>query len=180
MAVHRLQLLPTEEVLVDIRPHWAFLTAPLFTALVVVAVGVSLDVAIPHTSVDLHWVEGVVVAIPCLWLAMRVVRWQTTAIVLTSLRLIKTWGVFSRRQWEVRLVQIESVTVVQSLIRRALGTGRLEVAIWDDDQVHFIDDVQKPVILQRVINRRLRPYGQQAGEPGGPGSPGGPGGSAGF
>ena len=160
MAVHRLQLLPTEEVLVDIRPHWSYLTAPLLISLVTVAVGVTLDVLFPHTTVLLHWVEGVVVAIPCLWLAVRVVRWQTTSLVLTSFRFFECWGVVSRRQWEARLAHIEVVTVVQSLLRRAIGTGRLALTIRGDDQIHWIDDVRKPVILQRVISRRLRPYGE--------------------
>jgi hypothetical protein len=50
-----------------------------------------------------------------------------------------------------------SVTVVQSLARRMLGTGRIELELWDDEEIRYLDDVRKPVILQRVINRRLRP-----------------------
>ncbi len=156
MAVHRLQLLPGETVLVDIRPHWSFLSGPLIISVLAIALGVALDVAFPHTSVTLHWVEGLVVAVPCVWLAVRVVRWRMTSLVLTSGRLIEQWGVVSRRQAETPLAAIISTTVVQSLPRRVVGTGRLELEL--GEEMRWIDDVRKPVILQRVIHRRLRPY----------------------
>jgi uncharacterized membrane protein YdbT with pleckstrin-like domain len=158
LAVHRLQLLPGEEVLVDMKPHWSFLSAPLAIAAVVIAIGVALDVGIPHTSVARHWIEGSVVALPCLWLAVRVVRWRMTSLVLTSIRLIEQWGVLTRHESEIMLSHIVSVTVVQSLFRRVIGTGRLELEITGDDEIHWIDDVRKPVILRRVINRRLPPF----------------------
>jgi uncharacterized membrane protein YdbT with pleckstrin-like domain len=160
LAVHRLSLLPGEKILVDLRPHWSFLTAPLLLSIAAVAVGVALDFGIPHTSVALHWVEGSVVAIPCVWLVVRMVRWRTTSLVLTSHRLIEQWGVGSRHQAEEMLFRIASVVAVQSLFRRLIGTGRLELEIVGEDEIRWIDDVRKPVILQRVINRRLRPYGQ--------------------
>lgn len=159
MAGRRLQLLPGEEVLVDIRPHWSYVSAPLVLSLAVVAVGIALDVGFPHTSVALHWVEGGVVAVPCAWLAVRVVRWRTTGLVLTPLRLIEYWGVVSRRQWEIRMSRIESTRVVQSPLRRLVGTGRLELAfrVDDEDVVRWIEDVRKPVILQRIVHRRMAP-----------------------
>jgi uncharacterized membrane protein YdbT with pleckstrin-like domain len=154
----RFQLLPGEKVLVDIRPHWSFLGGPLMASVVAIAAGVTLDFAIPHTSVALHWVEGLVVAVPCLWLTVRVVRWRTTSLIMTSHRLVERWGVLSRRQAETALAHIASVTVVQTFGRRLVGTGRLELEIRGEDQIRWIDDVRKPVIVQRVIHRRLQPY----------------------
>jgi uncharacterized membrane protein YdbT with pleckstrin-like domain len=161
LAAHRLQLRPGEKVVVDIRPHWSFLTAPLIVSILAVAIGVALDIGIPNTSVTLHWVEGLVVAVPCAWLALRVLRWRTTTLILTSQRVIERWGVVSRRQSETMLVDIVAVTVDQSLFRQVVGTGRLELEIGEDD-VAFrrINDVRKPVIVQRVINRRLGPHPQ--------------------
>jgi uncharacterized membrane protein YdbT with pleckstrin-like domain len=158
LVVRQLGLMPSEKVLVDIRPHWSYLSGPLAVALVAIGAGVTLDVTFPHTSVALHWVEGLVVAVPCLWLAIRTLRWLTTKLILTSFRLIEQWGVFSRRSDATPLADIASVTVVQSLMRRIVGTGRLELVLFGEDGVRGIDDVRKPVILQRVITRRLRPY----------------------
>ncbi len=160
MADQRFQLRPGEKMLVDVRPHWSFLTGPLVASVIAIAAGVTLDFAFPHTSVALHWAEGLAVAVPCLWLAARVVRWRTTSLILTSLRLVERWGVVSRRQAETALAHIASVTVVQTFGRRIVGTGRLELEIRGDDEIRWIDDVRKPVIVQRVIHRRLLPYAE--------------------
>ena len=158
MAVHRLQLLPGEEVLVDIRPHWSFLSGPLVVSAILITIGVALDVGMPHTSVARHWIEGSVVAVPCVWLAARVVRWRMTSLVLTSVRIIEQWGVLAQRESETMLSHIVSVIAVQSVFRRIIGTGRLELEIRGEEDIRWIDDVRKPVILQRVITRRLPPF----------------------
>ncbi len=145
-------------MLIDIRPHWSFLWGPLVVSLAAIALGVTLDIAIPHTSVALHWVEGLVVAVPCLWLAVRATRWWTTSLVLTSRRIVEQSGVMSRQQSETPLGQILSVAAVQSPLRRMVATGRLGLEIQGEARIRWIDDVRKPVILQRVINRRLRPH----------------------
>jgi uncharacterized membrane protein YdbT with pleckstrin-like domain len=158
LAVRQLGLLPHEKVLVDIRPHWMYLSGPLAVALVIIAIGVTLDVVFPHSSVTLHWVEGLVVAVPCAWLGVRAVRWWTSRLILTSFRLIEQSGVLTCRTAATPLADIASVVVVQALVRRILGTGRLELELLGEGGIRWIDDVRKPVILQRVITRRLRPY----------------------
>ncbi len=162
MAVHRLRTLPDEEVLVDVRPHWSYLSAPLAVAVVVIGIGIALDVGIPHTSVTLHWVEGAVVAVPCLWLAVRGARWWRTGLFVTTVRLIGHWGVLVERDWELRLCDIEAVTVVRSAFRRLVGTGRLELTLVADEDdrdedVRIIDDVRKPEVLARILARRIGP-----------------------
>jgi len=150
-------LLPGEEILVDIRPHWSFLTGPLLTALAAVAVGVTLDVTVPHTSVALHWVEGAVVAVPCLWLAGRVVRWRRAWLLLTSHRLVDQWGAATGNRMEIPLASIERVDVDQSVVRRLVGTGSIDVTVWGRGVLHRIEDARKPSVLARVITRRLGP-----------------------
>jgi membrane protein YdbS with pleckstrin-like domain len=157
LAGGRLELDPGEQLLVDVRPHWSFISGPLAVAVAVVGAGVTLDVEFPHTSVALHWVEGLVAAVPCLWLAVRVVRWRTTSVLLTSLRLVEQWGIARRQEWHVPLERVASVSVVQSLGRRMVGTGRLQLTLWEDDRAHWIEDVRKPAVLRRVIARRLPP-----------------------
>lgn len=144
-------------MLIDIRPHWSCLSGPLVVSCIVIGIGVALDVGVPHTSVPVHWVEGLIVAVPCLWLAARVVQWRTTRLVLTSARIVEQWGVLRRRQAETRLGEIESVTAVQSIGRRIVGTGQLELKIRGFDELRVIDDVRKPMIFRRVVNRRLGP-----------------------
>jgi uncharacterized membrane protein YdbT with pleckstrin-like domain len=158
LAASRLQLLPGESLLVEVRPHWSYLTGPLAVSAVVIAIGVALDVGIPHTSVALHWVEGLVVAVPCLWLAVRVVRWRNTRVVLTSMRIIECWGVLSRQQAETMLAHVASVTVVQTMVGRIIGSGRIELEVRGDGELRWLADVRKPAVVRRVIHRRLQPY----------------------
>jgi Bacterial PH domain len=164
LAVDRLQLRPGEQVLVQIRPHWSYLSGPLAVATVTIGLGVALDVGFPHATVALHWIDGLVVAVPCLWLAARAARWWTTSLILTSYRLVEQRGM---RQAETPLDSVVSVTSVQSLLRRMVGTGRLEFELLGEDRVRRIDDVRKPAVLQRIITRRLRPVPDPGGGAGG-------------
>jgi PH (Pleckstrin Homology) domain-containing protein len=157
LPTRRPQLLPAEEVLIDIRPHWMFLMGPLAAASVVVGLGIALDVAVPHTTVALHWVEGVVVALPCAWLAVRFVRWRREWLVVTTHRIVDQWGASKGNQIEIPLESIERVVVEQGTVRRLLGTGSINVLVWDQGALHRIEDVRKPVVLARVVTRRLGP-----------------------
>ena len=139
------------------RPHWTFLTGPLIVSLAAIAVGITLDVAVPHTSVALHWVEGIVVAVPCVWLAVRVVRWRRSWLMLTSYRIVDQWGAAIGNQVDIPLDSIERLVVDQGVVRRILGTGAIDVVMRDQRVLHRIEDARKPVVLARIATRRLGP-----------------------
>ena len=102
--------------------------------------------------------KGVVVAVPCLWLAARVVRWRTDPVWCSPPSGSSSAGGRCRgRASRSGSPRSRRSDVVQSLLRRLVGTGRLELVLWEDGEVRRIDDVRKPVVLQRVITRRLRP-----------------------
>ena len=145
-----------EQVLVDIRPHWTFLSAPLLVALVAVAVGITFDVAFPHTSISVHWVEGAMVAVPCVWLVVRFVRWRRCWLLLTTDRLVDQWGAASGNHVDIPLDSIERVSAVQSPFRRLVGTGAIDVAVWGQGVLHRVEDARHPSVLVRIITRRLR------------------------
>ena len=141
----------------DVRPHWTFLTGPLVVSLAAVALGIALDVAYPHTSVALHWVEGAVVAVPCAWLAVRFVCWRRSWLLVTSYRVVDQWGAAGGNQIDIPLDSIDRVVVDQTIVRRILGTGSIDVVVWDQGVLHRIEDARKPVVLARIITRRLGP-----------------------
>lgn len=146
-----------EEVLVDIRPHWVYLVGPLVTTVAVVALAVTLDIGIHNQGVAWHWVEGIAAAIPLTWLVLRFLRWRACSLVVTSFRIVERSGVVSRDQREIRLSSVEQVEVGQSLVRRLLGTGELRFTLRGEEGAVVIGDVRKPVVLQRIINRRRPP-----------------------
>jgi len=130
---------------------------PLMAASVVVGLGIALDVAVPHTTVVLHWVEGAVVALPCAWLAVRFVRWRREWLMLTTHRIVDQWGASQGNQIDIPLESIDRVVVVQSIGRRVLGTGSIDVVVREQGPLHRIEDVRKPVVFARVVTRRLGP-----------------------
>ena len=153
MGISRRVLYEGERVLVDIRPHWVYLIGPLTVTLVVVAIAVTLDVAVVHTSVAAHWVEGIAAAIPCAWLVARFVRWRMTSLIVTNVRIIDRFGVFNRRGTQILLSDINRVDARQTPLRKLAGTGRLAIEVGDGGVYEF-SDIRKPVALQRVIIRR--------------------------
>ncbi len=143
--------------MVEVTPHWLFLSGPLVAALAIIGVVVGLDVGFPHTSVGGHWLEGAVAAVPAAWLLVRTVRWRRTRFVVTSARIVGYEGIVARRTWEMLLADVERVDAVQPVVRRLLGTGWLEITRAGDREVTVITDVRKPAVLQRVISRRIPP-----------------------
>ena len=141
----------------EIRPHWVFLSAPLLVALGAVAAGIALDVVFPHTSVPVHWIEGAMVAVPCVWLATRFARWRRCGLLLTTDRLVDQWGAASGNRVDIPLDSIERVSAVQSPFRRLVGTGAIDVAVWGQGMLHRVEDARHPSVLVRIITRRLRP-----------------------
>jgi hypothetical protein len=98
-----------------------------------------------------------VVALPCAWLAVRFVRWRREWLMLTTHRIVDQWGASQGNQIDIPLESIERVVVAQSIVRRILGTGSIDVVVWEQGSLHRIEDVRKPVVLARVVTRRLGP-----------------------
>ncbi len=118
------------------------------------------------------------VAVPCAWLAVRFIRWRRAWLVVTSYRIVDQWGAASGNRIEIPLDSIEQVRVDQGMVRRILGTGSIDVVVWDQGVLHRIEDARKPVVLARIITRRLG-RGPHAPDTRGVGlSPRTPGGSA--
>lgn len=146
-----------EVVLVDLRPHWVFLIGPLAATVVVVSAAVAFDVGFVHEATAWHWVEGAVAAVPLAWLAVRFVRWRSSGLAITSERVVGFGGLGSRSESEARFEEIDRVDVDQTLARRALGTGRLELTLLADGSVWTLEDVRKPEVVRRIIDRRRPP-----------------------
>ena len=77
--------------------------------------------------------------------------------MVTSDRLVDQWGAVTGNQIDIPLDSIERVIAVQSPLRRLLGTGTIDVSVWGQGVLHRIEDARKPVVLARVITRRLGP-----------------------
>lgn len=180
MAVLKKQLDPDEEVLVETNPHWIFVAKPVAVTVATVGVVVAVVVASHYSSVIGHlpvavlWLLVAVAAVPTLWLAVCVLRWRTTSLVVTSSRLIVRRGAFGRQAMQIRLNRVNEVGYQQTLLERLLRTGRLLVETGGEDGVQVFPCARRPAVLQRVINHQLDVVQGGLRPPGGGPVPAGP------
>jgi hypothetical protein len=117
----RTWLNPGEEIVADVRPHWTFLGRPL-GAVVIVLAGAIAAVA-EKAPGTLDGVLAVLVVLSLLWLVARYARWSTTAMIITTERLVQRRGVLSQRVRELQLSQIGEVECRRRVRDRLLGSG---------------------------------------------------------
>lgn len=148
-----------EEVLVDVHPHWKNLVLPaaLSVAAIVAVAVVTTD--FPKAPVAVAWLLAAMVAVPVLWLAVRVVRWLSTSTVVTTHRVLLRRGVFRRSVAQLRLQRVLEVHYTQSISQRMIGSGRLILEVVGEEGPVAVDDVRRPKSLQRVIAAQLEAAG---------------------
>src|SRR5580700_6495675 len=151
MAFPRRLLTDGEDVVVDLRPHWAFLGWPLVAA---VAAVVAVQVAFSPPAAVGDVLLGVL-AVALLWLAGRALRWVTTSLVLTTTRLIERSGVFGRRALELRLERINELRYHQSLAGRLFRTGELMVETGGESGDVTFEHVPRPAAFQSLITEQI-------------------------
>src|SRR3974390_2019952 len=91
---------PGEQVVIDVRPHWWYLVAPVTVLLIVIAGSLYAAFAAPAWT---DWVALVVLVLAAGWLLRRYVRWTSTRLVVTTSRLIRRTGVLARTGREIPL-----------------------------------------------------------------------------
>lgn len=165
-----------EDVVIELRPHWTALgwVPPLFVA---VAAGlIALAVAWPSAPVAIGYAGlAVLVAVGCS-LAIRLLKWRRSALVVTTTRLVRRSGVLARRGLEIRLVRVNEISYDQSILERILGSGRLLVEVGGETGVIAFDHVRRPAAVAAVLHEQLAELG---GTGGARSSTGGGGGGAG-
>jgi hypothetical protein len=154
MPLPRKLLNDDEELLAEMRPHWAFYGGPLAAAALTGAAVLALVIGLkPPSWADYPLIA--IVAVPTLWLAGRLIKWRSYTLALTSTRILLRQGVFGRDTVQLRLQRITEVNIAQTLPERILGTGRLVIDVQGEDDSLILHDVRKPAVVQRVINSQI-------------------------
>jgi hypothetical protein len=78
------------------------------------------------------------------------IRKWSTEIVVTSRRIIYKRGLISRRAEELSLGKIEEINLVQSILGRIFGSGRLRLSGTGVGAI-ALPDVDNPLALRRAI-----------------------------
>ena len=144
-----------EEVVVEIRPHWAFLGRPLVVAVGVVTLSIVVIVAFSKAPPAVLYILLVLVASSALWLVARLVRWFATSLVVTTTRIVQRSGVFGRTGLELRLERVNQLSYHQSISDRILRTGELHVEMGGETGVVVFDRVPRPAAVQSIITEQI-------------------------
>jgi membrane protein YdbS with pleckstrin-like domain len=178
MPFPRRLLVPGEELVLDLRPHWIALFLPGLATTGIVLVGFWLMTK-AHGTVDTVILAGMAILLIAYPLR-RLIWWLTSYFVVTSDRLIHREGWIAKHSMEIPLEAINDVRFAQGIFERIIGAGTLVVQSASESgreefkAIRNPEDVQKTIYHQGEMNqqRMFRPAGTVPGtDPTRPASP---------
>jgi uncharacterized membrane protein YdbT with pleckstrin-like domain len=152
-----------EEVVVDVRPHWWYLTTPI--AVLVVVIAASVFAAVKSAPSPAIWAALAALVLSASWLLHRYSRWTSTRLVVTTSRLIRRTGVLSRRGREIPLVALTDVSYRQTIFERIIGAGDLLLESAGREGREVFPDLPRPAQIQREIANQVDQIRRQVGGP---------------
>ncbi|MEZ5165164.1 MAG: PH domain-containing protein [Acidimicrobiales bacterium] len=169
MPFPRHLLTDDEELVLDLRPHWWYLTPAGVLLFLAVVLGVGALI-----NDWWSWIKlpiGVAVLAALAYFGLRYFMWTTTNFVVTNERVISRTGVIAKRGIEVPLDRINTVFFNQSVFERMIGAGDLAIESAGEGGRQTFGDIRKPNLVQNEIyrqvegleTRKLQRMGQAAG-----------------
>lgn len=152
MPFPRKLLYDTEEIVLDLHPHWWYM-APQGVA-AVAAIVLYLVLLINFGGVV--GLVGLIIALAGLgWFALRYASWWTTNFVVTTDRVIYRHGVLTKTGIEIPLERVNNVLFHQRFVERILGHGDLVIESAGESGQQSFSDVRKPSAVQNEIYRQM-------------------------
>jgi uncharacterized membrane protein YdbT with pleckstrin-like domain len=160
-----------ERMVLDLRPHWITLVAPVVVAVLLVVAEVLLFTLFdpPRVIGGATVLSGIV-----LFLALPVrsfLGWVTSHFVVTGDRVIHRSGWLAKRSMEMPLERINDVTFTQTVFERVVGAGSLRIQSASEYGQNHFRDIRRPEDVQKLIyemaeanEARMRGSGEAATE----------------
>lgn len=155
MRLRRAVLNEGETAVLDLRPHWSVLAAPSGSVISSVAVTITVIVLFPSAPIAVAYVLFSLIAVSLAWLAVRYVKRETTRFIVSSVRILQSTGVLSKRGQEVPLDRLNDVSYRQSLLGRVLGVGDLVLIPGGEGDRMVFHKVWRPALTQQVIANQI-------------------------
>jgi membrane protein YdbS with pleckstrin-like domain len=156
---------PGERVVVDVRPHWWLLAAPVSWTAVVIVGAVATVILSPPAAVK--WLALAVLVLSVGWLVQRYIRWTSTSLVVTTSRIIDRRGVFTRRIREIPIASLADIGYRQTFFERLIGLGDVTLESAGSHSIEVFADLPHPEAIHNEIYLQLETWRR----PGGSGSP---------
>jgi uncharacterized membrane protein YdbT with pleckstrin-like domain len=142
-----------EEVVLDLHPHWWFLSGAV--AAVVVVLIASIGALVAGAPTALLWFLVVVLLVALGALLVRYARWQTTNFVLTNERVIIRRGILAKQGREIPLEHINDISYNQSLFERIIGAGNVVIESAGERGQEVFPDLPNPATIQNDIYQQI-------------------------
>ncbi len=153
MAFPKSLLNDNEEVVLDLRPHWAM----LFWSEVLVVVLLAATIAtafVASSQPRVALVPGVALLVAVVMLLRKLVMWNSKNFVVTNQRIIHREGVFAKSGIEMALDRIEDIRFKQSILEKMLGAGDLMIESAGESGQNVFGDIRKPEVVKNEISRQ--------------------------
>ena len=158
MPFPRKLLNESEDVVLDLHPHWWFLAKQTLALLAAIVVGalvlVNDDNDITGNGI-VRVLAGLLILLALGWWGFRYLDWRTTNFVVTTDRLIYRHGVLAKHGIEIPLERVNNVLFSQRLFERLLGAGDLIIESAGESGRQAFSDVRKPSAVQNEIYRQI-------------------------
>lgn len=157
MAYPKNLLIQGEEVVLDLRPHWWFLTprALVSVAAIIVGIVVLAQGWEGAGASTLNVVLGVAILVALVWFLLRLAKWATTEFVLTNKRVIYRYGVIGKNGKEIPLDKINTVFFDQTVFERMIGCGTVAMESAGESGKDSFSHIRKPSLVQGEIYRQM-------------------------
>lgn len=142
-----------EDVVLDLHPHWSFLSTQ--TVALVGAIVLGGLVLLNVDSGIIQLLSGFLILVALGWWIVRYLDWRTTNFVVTTDRLIYRHGVLAKHGIEIPLERVNNVLFSQRIFERMLGSGDLVIESAGESGRQAFSDVRKPSAVQNEIYRQI-------------------------
>jgi uncharacterized membrane protein YdbT with pleckstrin-like domain len=139
----------TEDLVLDLHPHWIYFVKSAIAFVLAVTLGVLL-LAWGWEGITLAG-SGVLILVALLWFAWTYITWSTTNFVITTDRIIYRRGVLSKHGIEIPLERVNTVFFSQRILERIVGSGDLIIESAGERGREEFSNVRKPSAVQNEI-----------------------------
>ena len=150
----RTEIKTKEKVVLTLRKHWFTLIEPSFWFLLFLI----LSLITFQTAYGIFCHIGTVLTI--IWLTYKIIDRKTNIWVVTNLRIIDEYGVFSVNSKESPLDKINNVSYHQPFIGRVFGYGDVQIQTAAEMGSTTHKMVEKPRLLKDTITKCQDEYRQ--------------------
>lgn len=154
MAFNRDLLNTNEELVLDLRPHWAQLIpsgAALAGSVVLALLGIVAWGPDGSLGSGVSILLGLLVLACLVWFGWTYLQWTNTNFVLTTDRIITRQGILSKEGIEIPLERVNTVFFRQRFLERLVGAGDLSIESASQTGSTDLSNIRKPSIVQKEI-----------------------------